>query len=207
MLRSGILADLILRPWPVPDSVAAHLEVQVPLGALTPERLLVSGAPPSAAFARPGTVAEPTGTPITAAHVRDLLAQHDATGLRTPPNGSMPFSFTDENGAPRADATLRDLRRVARRGGRELPAGDCGCPVLDRPEPTDAYQPTAAQRRFLTTRDRRCRHPGCDHKAGWADADHVLPRTPTAAPPTAPTCVACAATTGSRPTRPAGPTR
>ena len=47
--------------------------------------------------------------------------------------------------------------------------------MITRPEPTDAYAPTAAQRRFLTTRDRTCRHPGCDHKAGWADADHVLP--------------------------------
>ncbi len=232
MLRSGVLADLVLRPWLVPDPVAAQIEVQVPLGALTPERFLASGAPLPAAFqrctepgggsgpdtgeadcgcARPGSVAAPTGTvagtPITAAHVRDLLAQLDAVGLQTPPGGGLSFAFTDHTGALRAVATLRELQLAAKWGCRAHPAGDCACPVLDRPEPTDAYEPTAAQRRFLTTRDRRCRHPGCDHKAGWADADHVLPRTPTAAPPTAPTCVACAATTGSRPTRPAGPTR
>src|SRR3712207_8326940 len=38
--RSGILADLVLRPWLVPEPGAAPLEVQVPLGALTPERFL-----------------------------------------------------------------------------------------------------------------------------------------------------------------------
>jgi hypothetical protein len=55
------------------------------------------------------------------------------------------------------------------------PGGDCGCAVITGPELTDAYTPTAAQRRFLATRDRTCRHPGCDNSAGWADADHVVP--------------------------------
>jgi hypothetical protein len=124
-------------------------------------------------------VAEPTGTvagtPITAAHVRDLLAQLDAVGLQTPANGSISFSFTDDTGALQAVATLRELRRAARHGCKAHPAGDCGCAVLTRPNPTDTYQPTAEQRRFLTTRDRSCRHPGCDNRAGWADADHVVP--------------------------------
>ena len=84
MLRSGVLADLVLRPWLVSEPVAAHLEVQVPLGALTPERFLAASAPLPPAFQQPGGVAEPTGTvagvPITAAHV---LAQLDATGLHT----------------------------------------------------------------------------------------------------------------------------
>ncbi|WP_100500567.1 DUF222 domain-containing protein [Geodermatophilus chilensis] len=57
MLRSGILADLVLRPWAAPEPVAAHLEVQVPLGALSPQRFLASGAPLPPAFARPGSVA------------------------------------------------------------------------------------------------------------------------------------------------------
>ena len=39
----------------------------------------------------------------------------------------------------------------------------------------DRYRPSAAQRRFVTTRDRTCRHPGCRNKAGWADLDHVIP--------------------------------
>jgi hypothetical protein len=43
------------------------------------------------------------------------------------------------------------------------------------PEDTDAYEPRAAQRRFITTRDRRCRHPNCGQRAGWADHDHVIP--------------------------------
>jgi hypothetical protein len=25
------------------------------------------------------------------------------------------------------------------------------------------------------TRDRMCRHPGCDNHSGWADLDHVVP--------------------------------
>jgi hypothetical protein len=200
MLRVGILADLVLRPWLVPEPVAAQIEVQVPLGALTPERFLASGAPLPAAFqrrtgpgegsgpdtgeadcewARPGSMAAPTGTvartPITAAHVRDLLAQLDAISLQVPTNGSMTFSFSDDTGALQAVATLRELRLAAKWGCRQHPVGDCGCPVIESPAPTDAYEPTAAQRRFLTTRDRTCRHPGCDNRAGWADADHVIP--------------------------------
>jgi hypothetical protein len=160
--------------------------------------LLASGAPLPAAFTRPDTGTslspssgtgnpppssrrEPTGTvagtPITAAHVRDLLTQLDAADLDTPPGGSRSFAFTDDRGALQAVAALRELRLAAKRGCPDHPDGDCGCPVLDRPAPTDAYPPTAAQRRVLTTRDRTCRHPGCDNKAGWADADHVLPHT------------------------------
>jgi hypothetical protein len=40
--------------------------------------------------------------------------------------------------------------------------------------PTDGYAPTAAQRRFVTTRDRRCRFPNCGQRVGWADIDHVI---------------------------------
>ncbi len=195
MLRSGILADLVLRPWLVPDPVAAHLEVRVPLGALTPERFLASGAPVPAAFTRPESVAEPTGTvagtPITAAHVRDLLAQLDAIGLQAPANGSLSFSFTDDTGALHAVATLRELRQAARRGCAIHPAADCGCPVITRPEPTNAYEPTAAQRRSLHTRDRTCRHPGCDNRAGWADLDHVVPHACGGATDCANLCCLC----------------
>jgi hypothetical protein len=38
----------------------------------------------------------------------------------------------------------------------------------------DRYDPTPAQRRYLWTRDRTCRHPGCGNRAGWADLDHVV---------------------------------
>jgi hypothetical protein len=63
--------------------------------------------------------------------------------------------------------------------------------AADRPAPTDAYPPTAAQRRFLTTRDRSCRHPGCDNKAGWADADHVIPHAQGGATDCANLCCLC----------------
>ncbi len=179
MLRVGVLADLIQRPWLSPEPVAAHVEVQVPLGALTPGGFLAQGSPLPPAYTRPGSVAEPTGAvagvPITAAHVRDLLAQLDAVGLQTPPGGSIGFSFTDDRGALRAVATLRELRQAARRGCPAHREGSCDCPVITGPVATTAYTPTAAQGRFLTTRDRTCRHPGCSKRAGWADADHVIP--------------------------------
>jgi len=134
----------------VPDPVAAQIEVQVRLGPLTPDRFLTAGAALPAAFTRPdagsgnsalpgsssastGTVA---GTPITPSHVRDLLAQVDAAGLHTPTGGSLHFAFTDDTGALRAVATLPELRRAAKRGCPAPPAGDCGCPVISRPEPT-----------------------------------------------------------------------
>ncbi|SHN72475.1 protein of unknown function [Geodermatophilus obscurus] len=119
MLRFGVLADLIQRPWAAPEPVAAHLDVQVPLGALTSDRFLAGGSPLPAACTRPGSVAEPTGAvagvPITAAHVRELLAQLDAIGLTTPPGGSIGFSFTDDRGALRAVATLRERPAAAAR--------------------------------------------------------------------------------------------
>ena len=46
---------------------------------------------------------------------------------------------------------------------------------MEPPPPTEAYAPTAAQRRFVRTRDRRCRFPNCGQRAGWADHDHVVP--------------------------------
>ncbi len=60
-------------------------------------------------------------------------------------------------------------------GCRGHRGGDCDCPVITGRVATTAYTPTAAQGRFLTTRDRTCRHPGCNNRAGWADADHVIP--------------------------------
>ncbi|SFT94971.1 hypothetical protein SAMN05660657_04140 [Geodermatophilus amargosae] len=47
--------------------------------------------------------------------------------------------------------------------------------MLDRPAATDDYRPGRALHRFVTTRDRTCRMPGCRVRAGHADLDHVLP--------------------------------
>jgi hypothetical protein len=47
--------------------------------------------------------------------------------------------------------------------------------VLAAPAAVDGYHRSAAQDRFLKTRDRTCRHPGCSQPAGRTDADHVLP--------------------------------
>jgi hypothetical protein len=164
--------DLVLRPWDTSrPPVTAHLLIDTPLAAL------------GGAVSRPGEPA-PTGSvdgqPITAAHLKELLAQLDVLGIRTPECGSVSFAITDKTGKLIGSATLRELRNLVRRGCPDHPvnsAGDnaCGCAVLGPPPPTDAYPPTAAQRRFLTTRDRSCRHPGCRNRAGWADLDHVIP--------------------------------
>jgi hypothetical protein len=39
----------------------------------------------------------------------------------------------------------------------------------------DRYRPSAALYRFVHTRDRACRFPGCSNRSGWSDADHVIP--------------------------------
>ncbi|WNV74195.1 HNH endonuclease signature motif containing protein [Geodermatophilus sp. DSM 44513] len=122
--------------------------------------------------ATPGAV---DGLPITAGHVRDLLRRIGALGLTAPEGGSLGFALTDGDGRLLATAGLDQLRRTARRGCPEHPAEECGCAVLSRPRATGAYTPTTAQQTFLHTRDRGCRFPHCGQRAGWADADHVIP--------------------------------
>ncbi|MEO9202728.1 MAG: HNH endonuclease signature motif containing protein [Mycobacterium sp.] len=39
----------------------------------------------------------------------------------------------------------------------------------------DTYRPSAKLRRFLTLRDGRCRHPGCNRSAARCDLDHTIP--------------------------------
>jgi hypothetical protein len=41
-------------------------------------------------------------------------------------------------------------------------------------QPVDRYVPSAAQRRFVTARDRTCRHPHCGQPVGRVDLDHVV---------------------------------
>ena len=185
VLRVGVLADLVLRPWDTSrDPVTAHLEVVAPLGAL---RSAAAGHDACAVAHHPAAhpggagaagVAEVDGQPITAAQLRSLLEELDALcpgGLQAPAGGTMSIALTDPvSGALRATVTRAELARLARRGCPEHPAGDCGCPVLDRPAPVDRYRPTPAHRRFGSTRDRTCWQPGCANRAGWADLDHVL---------------------------------
>jgi hypothetical protein len=176
VLRAGVLADLILRPWDTSrPPVTADLTVLAPLPALRdPE----GGG---------GATAEVNGQPITAAHARELLAQLDAVGpggLRAPAGGTLTVAISAGNGALLATASRAELARIAARGcpahpepaapTSTDPAG-CGCAVLGRPAAVDRYAPTPAQRRFVTGRDRTCRHPHCGQPVGRVDLDHVEP--------------------------------
>jgi hypothetical protein len=188
-LRVGVLSDLVLRPWDTSrPAVTAHLAVVAPIGTVATAsaghdacavgHLVPAGATDSHSACGGGEPAEVNGEPITAAQLRDLLEQLDALcpgGLQAPAGGTLDIALTDPaTGALRATVTRSELERLVRRGCIEHPAGDCACPVLDRPPPVDRYRPTPAQRRFLTARDRTCRHPGCRNDAGWADLDHVV---------------------------------
>jgi hypothetical protein len=169
-LRVQALEDLVLRPWDTSrPAVTATLTVFAPLGALTH----LAGHDSAA-----GPPAELGGRPITAAQLRALLEAVDALcpgGLQPPDGGILRYALTDPDGTLRATVDHAELRRLARRGRRDHPTSGCGCAVLDRPPEVDRYEPTPAQRRFVTTRDRTCRHPGCGNRAGWADLDHVIP--------------------------------
>lgn len=179
-LRVGAGIDLMLRPWQEQPPVTAHVTVVVPLGALTVGAFLDSGAPAPSAFVRgpvAAPVAEVDGAPITAAHVRELLEQLDALcpgGLQAPTGGTLDIAVTDSSGRLLAVTGRRELARVAARGCTSHPGKQCSCPVLSAPPAVDRYTPSAGQRRFLVTRDRTCRHPGCSVSAGWADLDHVV---------------------------------
>ncbi|MEX5721922.1 HNH endonuclease signature motif containing protein, partial [Geodermatophilus maliterrae] len=180
-LRTQVLADLIQRPWDTRPAVTAHLQITATLAALA---------------GRSTEAGEVHGLPITAAHLRELLAGFDALGLRTPEGGTTTVGLTDDAGALLATATLDRLRRLARRGCPDHPgadggARDCRCAVLDRPEPVDRYQPSAAQQTFVHTRDRTCRFPTCGQRVGWADADHVLPHARGGATDCADLCCLC----------------
>jgi hypothetical protein len=166
-LRAGVLGDLALRPWDTSrPPVTAALTVVAPLDALR-------------ASSQPQPVGEVSGQPITATHLRELLRRLDALcpgGLQAPTGGSLTIAIVEpESGELRAAVTRSELERLVRRGCRVHPSGGCDCAVLDRPPPVSRYRPSASQRRFLHTRDRTCRHPGCANKAGWADLDHVVP--------------------------------
>ncbi|WP_448640475.1 DUF222 domain-containing protein [Geodermatophilus sp. URMC 63] len=160
-LRAAVLADLITRPWDTARApVTAHLHLSATLASL------------AGRSTEPGEV---NRLPITAGRLRDVLAQWDGLGLRTPAGGSVTVARTDTDGALRATAGLDALRRLVRRGCPAHPQAECGCAVLDRPAQTSGYTPSTAQQTFVRTRDRTCRFPTCGQRVGWADADHVVP--------------------------------
>ncbi|PWW24086.1 hypothetical protein JD79_03264 [Geodermatophilus normandii] len=130
-------------------------------------------------------------THLPATHLRELLEQLDALGVRAPQGGSVTLAVTEEDGTLRATSTLEQLRRIARRGCPDHPSEDCGCAVLDRPEPVDRYAPSAAQQRFVRTRDRSCRLPTCGQRVGWADVDPVVPHACGGATDCADLCCLC----------------
>jgi hypothetical protein len=160
-IRAAIMTMLILRPADHGlGGVHVHLNVSAALDGLE---------------GRSAGGGEVNGSAITAAQLRDLLRRVGALGLTTPDDGSLSFALTDENGRLLATLTAAELARLATKGCAEHPDGDCGCAVAGKPPATDAYTPTAAQERFVNTRDRRCRQPNCGQRAGWADHDHVIP--------------------------------
>jgi hypothetical protein len=187
-LRVGVLGDLGLRPWDTSRRpVTAHVTVVAPLATLESgvagNDACAVGHPPTRA-ATPdscgrGEPADVNGEPITAAQLRKLLEQLDALcpgGLQAPAGGSLNVAVVDPvNGALRATVTRPELERLVRRGCADHPRDGCACPVLDRPPSVDRYRPTPAHYRYVRTRDRTCRHPGCRNGAGWADLDHVVP--------------------------------
>jgi hypothetical protein len=176
-LRTEVLADLIQRPWDTDrPPVTAQLQIIATLAALA---------------GRSTEAGEVNGLPITAAHLRGLLAQLEALGLRAPDGGTVTLALTDDDGTLRATTTLDRLRRLAARGCRTHPTGDCGCPVLDRPATKNGYAPSAAQQRFVHVRDRGCRFPTCGQRVGWADADHVIPHACGGATDCANLCCLC----------------
>ncbi|MGY1857665.1 DUF222 domain-containing protein [Modestobacter sp. SYSU DS0290] len=167
-LRTQVLSALIRRPADngLP-AVAARLTVTAALDAL------------EGASSAPGEV---NGLPITATHLRDLLARVGALGLTAPDGGSLTFAITGPDGQLLATATPAELARLVKRGCPQHPGngngrgGDrCSCAVLGPPPPTDRYEPTDRQRAFVTTRDRRCRFPTCGQRIGANDLDHVVP--------------------------------
>ena len=162
------------------------MTVLAPLDALRPGSGLCAdltdrtAAGHGRASAAPAPVGEVSGQPITAAHLRELLTQLDSLcpgGVQAPVGGSLTIGIVEPgSGELRATVTRPELERLVRRGCPDHPAEACDCVVLDRPDAVNRYRPTPAHYRFIHTRDRTCRHPGCGNRASWADLDHVIPQ-------------------------------
>ncbi|MGY1844928.1 DUF222 domain-containing protein [Modestobacter sp. SYSU DS0875] len=195
-LRTHVLSMLVRRPADhgLP-TVAANQTVTAALQAL------------EGSSTEPGEV---NGLPITAAHLRDLLTRVGALGLTAPTGGTLSYALTGPDGELLATITPAELARLAKRGCRQHPdagiadhdgqgsgtgegdgGGPCDCPVLGPPPPTERYEPTARQRAFVTTRDRRCQFPNCGQRVCWHDLDHVVPHADGGATDCANLCCLC----------------
>ncbi len=209
-IRSAILAMLILRPA---DSglpgVSLHLTVSAALDGVEGASTRggeVNGFPITAAHVREllrrvgalGLTAPDGGSlafaltdqrgqllaTVTAAE----LARIAARGCPEHPAGDSDVEESDveKSSAGKTSAEMSDAEEAA--AGNE--GAGCGCAVLRAPPDTERYEPRPAQRRFVTTRDRRCRFPNCGQRIGWADLDHVVPHG--AGGPTSCTNLCCA---------------
>ncbi|TQN42040.1 hypothetical protein FHU33_1432 [Blastococcus colisei] len=181
VIRAGIARDLMLRPWDTSrPPVTAVLTIHAPLGALS---LPNEGLPQPAA--------EVDGEIVTAAQCRELLEQLDILGVRgAPPGGCVQVAITDPaTGRLVAVASRSELRRASgthrrkrthRKKGKQTtrsrgtPSETADAPGLRPPAANPAYRPSAPQRRFVRTRDRTCRWPGCRRAPARCDIDHVV---------------------------------
>jgi uncharacterized protein DUF222 len=188
-LRAAVLADLLQRPWQTGPSVTAHLQIVATLASL------------AAGSDEPGEV---NGLPITAAHLRELLAELDALGLRTTKGGTVTLGLTDDDGALRATTTLDQLRRRPAAAAPSPPTAPAGARSwTGRPRSTRTTRAPLSRPSSAPATARAGSRPADSASAGLTPT--TSSPTPTAGPPTAPTSAACAAaTTGSRPSPAAG---
>jgi hypothetical protein len=128
LLRTHVHSLLIRRPadngLPL---VSADLRITASLDSLT------------GASSAPGEV---NGLPITAAHLRELLARVGALGLTAPDGGTLTFAVTGPDGRLLATMTPAELARLARRGCTEHPAGDTSTAEADRHHAANGDQDT-----------------------------------------------------------------
>mgnify|MGYP000459840340 CR=1 FL=1 len=109
------------------------------------------------------------------------LARLATKGCPDHPDDAAADDAADGSSAADADTNAADADADAAADADTDAAADadrragCGCGVLGPPPATDRYEPAVGQRRFVETRDRRCRTPNCGKRAGWADLDHVAP--------------------------------
>jgi hypothetical protein len=172
VLRAEVTRDLILRPWEARPPVTAVLTIHAPLPAL-------DGDDP----AQPAC--EVDGEVVSAAQCRQLLGELGILGVeRAPAGGCVQVAVGDpRTGRLITVATRRELARAA--GGRhrrrrtrrgrpiDVSATEPEGPGLRPPPVVTGYRPSAAQRRFVTVRDRTCRMPGCRRPPGRSDLDHA----------------------------------